>query len=128
MVGAGDGTRDRDLRLNIPERGVPDELERLRALVAHVERMLLTLPVIEQAKGVLVATQGYHPEEAFDVLARASQRLNVPLRDVARRLVDSCQKQARDEATLPHPTRRAVDDVDRMVNEPAEDEAPPPFE
>src|SRR5262249_60971834 len=37
-------------------------------------------PVIEQAKGVLMAQRGCGPEEAFDLLRRASQGFNVPVR------------------------------------------------
>lgn len=110
--------RRRVVRLAVPERGVPDELERLRALVVHVERLLETFPVIEQAKGVLVATQGCDPEEAFDRLRRASQRMNMPLRDLARRLVDRCQ--GRDRATaVPAPPavrRRAADHLGDLLS------------
>jgi hypothetical protein len=46
-----------------------------------------TLPVIEQAKGVLMAQQGCEPDAAFDLLRRASQRSNVPVRDLAARIM-----------------------------------------
>ena len=45
-----------------------------------------TMPVIEQAKGVLMAQHGCGPDEAFDLLRRASQRFNVPVRVLATRL------------------------------------------
>ena len=44
--------------------------------------------VIEQAKGMLMAAQGCGPDEAFDLLVRASQRSNRKLRDIAGELVD----------------------------------------
>jgi GAF domain-containing protein len=45
--------------------------------------------VIEQAKGVLMAqSPTLGPDEAFDVLRRASQRENVKLREIAQRIVD----------------------------------------
>ena len=44
--------------------------------------------VIEQAKGKIMGGNGCTPDEAFDVLVRASQRENVKLRDVARRVVE----------------------------------------
>ena len=44
------------------------------------------MPVIEQAKGVLMAQHGCGPDEAFDLLRRASQRFNVPVRVLATRL------------------------------------------
>jgi GAF domain-containing protein len=44
--------------------------------------------VIEQAKGKIMGANGCGPDEAFDLLVRASQRENVKLRDVARRVVE----------------------------------------
>lgn len=32
------------------------------------------MPLIEQAKGIIMAREGCGPEEAFDLLRRASQR------------------------------------------------------
>ncbi len=43
--------------------------------------------VIEQAKGILMAAQQCSPDEAFDLLVAASQRENVKLREIARRIV-----------------------------------------
>lgn len=64
-----------------------DELERLRDLVADVQRMLVSRPTIDHAVGILIATEGLSPGEGFDRLRAASQRLNMPVREVARRLV-----------------------------------------
>ncbi len=50
-----------------------------------------TRPVIEQAKGILMVQHGCGPDEAFDLLRRASQRFNVPVRVLAARLVHSVQ-------------------------------------
>ena len=45
--------------------------------------------VIEQAKGMLMArSPELSPDDAFDVLRRASQRENVKLREIAQRVVD----------------------------------------
>jgi GAF domain-containing protein len=45
--------------------------------------------VIEQAKGMLMArSPELGPDDAFDVLRRASQRENVKLREIAQRIVD----------------------------------------
>ena len=49
-------------------------------------------PVIEQAKGILMAQRGCGPEEAFDLLRRASQRFNVPARVLAAQLVNRVQR------------------------------------
>ena len=43
--------------------------------------------VIEQAKGMLMGAQGCDEEQAFALLVQASQRENVKLRDIARRIV-----------------------------------------
>jgi GAF domain-containing protein len=50
------------------------------------------MPVIEQAKGILMAQHGCGPDEAFDLLRRASQRFNVPVRVLAARLAHGVQR------------------------------------
>jgi GAF domain-containing protein len=52
-----------------------------------LERMAATRDIIGQAKGMLMAREGVDEEQAFEMLRRASQRLNVKLRDVAQRMV-----------------------------------------
>ncbi len=54
---------------------------------AHLLARLETMPVIEQAKGIIMAQSRCGEAEAFDVLRRASQRSNVPVRDLAARIV-----------------------------------------
>ena len=45
--------------------------------------------VIEQAKGMMMAlSPGLTPDEAFDLLRKASQRENVNLRLIAQRIVE----------------------------------------
>lgn len=71
-----------------------------RALAGRSQRELLhesaffrlrarldSLPVIEQAKGILMAQKHCSPEQAFDLLRRASQRSNVRVRDLAAEIV-----------------------------------------
>jgi hypothetical protein len=53
-----------------------------------------TMPVIEQAKGILIAQQGCTAEEAFSLLRRASQRSNVPVRELAAQIVTRSQHPA----------------------------------
>jgi ANTAR domain len=43
--------------------------------------------VIEQAKGIIMAQQGCGPDEAFDLLRRASQRTNVKVHELAAQMV-----------------------------------------
>jgi AmiR/NasT family two-component response regulator len=54
-------------------------------LIARLE----SLPLIEQAKGILAAQTGCHPDEAFNLLRTASQRSNVKVRDLAAEIVRS---------------------------------------
>lgn len=57
----------------------------------HEEQMddaLASRDLIGQAKGILMAREGVDADGAFDMLRRASQRLNVKLRDVAGGIVD----------------------------------------
>jgi hypothetical protein len=53
----------------------------------HLRRALISRPVIDQAKGVLIAQHGCTPDQAFAMLAEASQRLNRKLRDIAEGIV-----------------------------------------
>jgi AmiR/NasT family two-component response regulator len=48
---------------------------------------MATMPVIEQAKGIVMAQQECGPEEAFDLLRRASQRSNVKVHVLAEQIV-----------------------------------------
>lgn len=58
-----------------------------RELAEHLQRALESRGTIEQAKGILIAREGCGPDEAFDMLVRASQRENRKLRAVAEDLV-----------------------------------------
>lgn len=53
---------------------------------ASLHRALNTRDVIGQAKGILMERQGLTASEAFDVLRRASQRLNLRLTELAEHL------------------------------------------
>jgi hypothetical protein len=59
--------------------------------LARLRARLATMPVIEQAKGILIFQQGCDANEAFDLLRQASQRSNVPVRDLAEQIVSSAQ-------------------------------------
>jgi GAF domain-containing protein len=55
----------------------------------HLNEALKGRAVIEQAKGILMAgSPGLSADGAFDMLRKASQRENVKLREVARRIVE----------------------------------------
>lgn len=55
---------------------------------ARVQAQLESLPVIEQAKGILMAQQRCGPEEAFDLIRRASQLANIKVRALAAEIVE----------------------------------------
>ena len=59
--------------------------------------------VIATAKGMLMAREGVTDEEAFAILRRASQRMNVKLREVAQRVVEgnSAARKATTEESQP---------------------------
>ncbi len=62
------------------------------ASAMHDEQMgqaLQSRDLIGQAKGILMAREGVDADQAFDMLRRASQRLNIKLRDVAGDMVES---------------------------------------
>ena len=66
---------------------------------ARLEARLASQPVIEQAKGIVMAQTGCSPEEAFDLLRKASQRSNVPVRELAQAVV----ARAKDGGSWPPP-------------------------
>jgi hypothetical protein len=65
---------------------------------ARLHARLASLPVIEQAKGIIMAQNGWSEDQAFDALRRASQRQNIKVRDLATHIVA--------RAARPSPARR----------------------
>jgi len=55
----------------------------------NLQGALLTRAVIGQAQGILIERERITADQAFDILRRASQHLNIKLRDVAQNLVDT---------------------------------------
>jgi hypothetical protein len=58
-----------------------------RSAFARLVARLETMPVIEQAKGIIMAQSHCDEACAFDLLRQASQRCNVPVRVLAAQLV-----------------------------------------
>ena len=56
---------------------------------AQLQQALLSRDVIGQAKGILMERQRITADEAFDVLRKASQHLNVKLRNLAEHVVET---------------------------------------
>jgi len=78
------------------------------------------MPVIEQAKGILMAQRGCGPDEAFDLLRRASQRFNVPVRVLAARLAHTAQHPGPQAAHILHKAlrdSRAAPTLGALLNE-----------
>lgn len=59
-----------------------------RDIGTQLRRAMESRATIEQAKGIIMATAGCGPEEAFDLMVRQSQHENRKLREVAAELVD----------------------------------------
>lgn len=62
----------------------------LRAVTERAEQLeeaIGTRDVISTAKGMIMASEKLPRDEAFEVLRRASQRENIPVREIAERLV-----------------------------------------
>jgi hypothetical protein len=57
--------------------------------VANLHQALRTRELIGQAQGILIERERITSEQAFDVLRRASQLLNIKVREVAQNLVDT---------------------------------------
>ena len=70
----------------------PDRLR--HSAYARLQARMASMPVIEQAKGILMAQYGWSEEQAFDALRRASQRENVKVRDLAASIVAQAVRSA----------------------------------
>lgn len=64
---------------------------------ARLRARLVSMPVIEQAKGILMAQTGCDAEQVFDMLRRASQHANIPVRDLASEIVCRAAAPGQDE-------------------------------
>ncbi|MDP8991671.1 MAG: GAF and ANTAR domain-containing protein [Actinomycetota bacterium] len=60
--------------------------------VANLDQALTSRDVIGQAKGILMERERLTADQAFDLLRRASQNLNIKLRDVADRVADTGER------------------------------------
>lgn len=68
-----------------------EALEDLRVEVVQLRRAMRTRPVIDLARGILMASFGLSPEDAWTVLVMASQHTNTKLHHLARDMVDAVQ-------------------------------------
>jgi hypothetical protein len=81
-----------------------------------LELMAQSRPAIEQAKGALMVTYGLDADEAFLLLRRYSQQVNVKVRDVARAVVESLP-----DRDLPHASRAVWDALAAGLSGPVAD-------
>jgi ANTAR domain len=70
---------------------------------ARLQARLDTMPVIEQAKGILMAHQRCGPDEAFDLLRLASQRANVKVHVLAEQMIAQLGSQEAESDARPQP-------------------------
>ena len=76
----------------LPESAQPHEsLDECEDEVQALRAALKTRPVIDQAKGMLIAEHGCSPDEAFEMISEASQRANRKVRDIAQAMVENGQ-------------------------------------
>ena len=61
-------------------------------LAENLRQALMSREVVGQAQGILMERERITAEQAFDILRRASQHLNVKLRQVAQDLVDTGER------------------------------------
>ncbi|UZI27111.1 ANTAR domain-containing protein [Streptomyces sp. VB1] len=79
------------------------DLAALRSELEGLRAALSSRPVIDIARGILIASTPCTSQQAWDVLVAASQNSNIKLRDVAHQLVESFHG-----SPLPPATRRAL--------------------
>lgn len=78
----------------VPERVRPfppddQDAESLRCEIEGLRTALASRPVIDTARGILMALGGCSGEQAWQTLVHASQNSNIKLRDLAHQLVAS---------------------------------------
>ena len=97
--------------------GPTNTIERLVVENENLRRKLQTLPVIEQAKGILMGHYGIPADDAFEMLRRFSQDTNTKLHLVAQTIINRrCPAEASDGQTLRDPAwtpRHSVSDSAR---------------
>ncbi|MCX4404105.1 ANTAR domain-containing protein [Streptomyces sp. NBC_01764] len=91
----------------VEEDGLPEDVEEsLRTEIGQLKRAMLTRPVIDLARGVLMASFGLNAEDAWSVLVETSQRTNTKLHHLAQELVGAVNG-----APLPDRLRQQVSEA-----------------
>ncbi|MFJ9924905.1 anti-anti-sigma factor [Streptomyces misionensis] len=102
-TGPPPGSPERTVSAVARERA--EQLAVLRAEIAQLRHALDSRPVIDQARGVLMAAHGCTPDTAWDILRETSQRTNTKLRHIAAAVIASA---APDGPPPPDPLRAAL--------------------
>ncbi|MEI7031719.1 ANTAR domain-containing protein [Streptomyces pratensis] len=89
---------------------VVTDIEVLRSELEGLRAALSTRPIIDIARGILIASTPCTSRQAWQVLVTASQDSNVKLRDIAHQLVESFHG-----TPMPPVTRRALHTAMRHV-------------
>jgi hypothetical protein len=85
----------------------------------HLRAHLASMPVIEQAKGILMARYQISADVAFALLQRWSSHTNIKLRDISRWLVDAAATPDPPTARQPGPCSTALERVIAdLINNP----------
>lgn len=69
----------------------------------NLRRKLQTLPVIEQAKGILMRRYQIPADDAFEMLRRLSQDTNTKLHLVAQTITHQCEAESSERTSRPDP-------------------------
>ncbi|MGJ5895097.1 hypothetical protein DF268_09025 [Streptomyces sp. V2] len=88
------------------------EEEALRGEVVQLRRAMRTRPEIDLARGILMASFGLSPDEAWNVLVKASQNTNTKLHRLASTVVTTVRGEP-----LPDPVRQHLTDAVASVSD-----------
>jgi hypothetical protein len=95
--------------------GLSDGVEQLLLDYEHLQRRLETMPVIEQAEGILMGRFGIDPDTAFQLLRRWSSHTNHKLRDISGLLVAAAAQPAADPTDGPQ-RQRTPTALDHLIS------------
>ncbi|MET9448662.1 ANTAR domain-containing protein [Streptomyces cinerochromogenes] len=104
-LGAARPTDVSDRGASAVARERAEQLDVLRLEIEQLRHAMDSRPVIDQARGILMAAHGCTPEQAWEILREASQRSNIKLRQVASAVTASA---APDGPAPPEPLRTAL--------------------
>ena len=68
---------------------------------ARLQARLTSLPLIEQAKGIIMAQYGWPEDQAFDAMRRMSQQENIKVRELAASIVAQARSAPAQPPTAP---------------------------